>query len=332
MCDDEFGMKEPYVKKVDKITVADFYTNHRANLELQLLNSPLGMTRAIQRPALNRPGLALSGFFGYYAHERIQIFGSGEMAYLATLQEPKRSERLRRICCEDVPCLIFSRGEEVPEDVIRIADECSVPVFLSTLPTMSLVNRATIILENEFAESTTLHGCMVDVRGVGVLITGPSGIGKSEVSLGLVERGASLVADDMVCVRNISGELIAASPKLSSGFIEIRGIGITNVTDLFGLRAYRRNKKINLNIDLTSGEMTETERLGLERRMISILGVEVERITLPVAPGRDMTRLVEVAALGQYLRENGYDMAREFSRRLQEEIETRNFHIHAKDE
>lgn len=325
------SMKEPVVKKVDKISVAHFYESHRSSLELELLNSPLGMTRPIQRPALNRPGLALAGFFGYYAHERIQVFGSGEMAYLAILQEPERSERLRRICGDDVPCLIFSRGVEVPGDVIAIADEKSVPVFRSTLATMPLVNRATIILGNEFAASTTLHGCMVDVRGVGVLITGPSGIGKSEVSLGLVERGASLVADDMVFIRNISGDLIASSPKLSSGFIEIRGIGIINVTNLFGLRAFRRSKRIDLIIKLTGGEMTEMERLGLEHKKMSILGVEIESITLPVAPGRDMTRLVEVAALGHYLRENGYDMAREFSRRLQEEIETRNIHLHNND-
>lgn len=325
-------MKDNIVRKVDKITVAHFYEVYRSQLELELLNSPLGMTRSILRPALNRPGLALSGFFGYYAQERIQIFGSGEMAYLGELADPERSERMRRICGKDVPCLIFSRGADVPTDIVRIADECSVPVFRSALPTMSLVNRATIILENEFADSTTLHGCMVDVRGVGVLITGESGIGKSEVSLGLVERGASLIADDMVYIRNISGDLIAASPKLSSGFIEIRGIGIINVTDLYGLRAFRRQKKINLIIHLTGGEMTETERLGLERKKTSILGVDVERITLPVAPGRDMTRLVEVAALGQYLRQNGYDMAREFSRRLHEEILTRNIHIHGNDE
>ena len=318
-------MKEPTIKKVDQISVAHFYETYRTPLELELLNSPLGMTRPILRPALNRPGLALSGFFSSFAHERIQIFGSGEMAYLPTLGEQERADRLRRICGQDVPCLIFSRGVEVPADVISIADACSVPVFVSALPTMSLVNRATIILENEFADSTTLHGCMVDVRGVGVLITGQSGIGKSEVSLGLVERGASLVADDMVNVRNISGELIASAPKLSSGFIDIRGIG--NVTDLYGLRAFRSRKKIDLIINLTSGEMTETERLGLERKMTPILGVEVERITLPVAPGRDMTRLVEVAALGLYLRQNGYDMAREFSRRLHDEISNRNLNI-----
>ena len=164
---------------------------------------------------------------------------------------------------------------------------------------------------------------MVDVNGVGVLLTGDSGIGKSEISLGLVERGASLVADDMVRVRNIGGELIATSPKLSSGFIEIRGIGIINVTNLFGLKAYRRQKNIDLVINLTNGQMTEMERLGIERKKTTILGVDVERLNLPVAPGRDMTRLVEVAALGHYLRESGYDMAGEFNKRLHKEIAMR---------
>ena len=211
----------------------------------------------------------------------------------------------------------------MPADVLRHADAFSVCVFSSNLPTMKLVNQTTIILENEFAESTTVHGCMMDVRGVGVLITGKSGIGKSEISLGLVERGSSLVADDMVRIRNISGELVATSPKLSSGFIEIRGIGIINVTNLFGLKAYRRQKDVNLVINLTDGEMTEMERLGLTRQTTNILGVEVERLNLPVAPGRDMTRLVEVAALGQYLRESGYDMAGEFNKRLHNEIKVR---------
>ena len=318
-------MKNPIVKKVEKISVARFYESYRSTLELQLLNSPLGMSRPILQPTLNRPGLALAGFFDYFAHERIQVFGSSEIAYLNTvLKDPERTERLERLLSDDIPCLIFSAGADVPMDIIRIADKHSVSVFRSTLPTMKLVNRATIGLENEFADSTTMHGCMVDVRGVGVLITGQGGIGKSEISLGLVERGSSLVADDMVRIRNISGELIATSPKLSSGFIEIRGIGIINVTNLFGLKAYRKQKEINLVINLTAGEMTEMERLGLERRTMTILGVEVERLNLPVAPGRDMTRLVEVAALGQYLRENGYDMAGEFNKRLHKEIAQRS--------
>ena len=287
------------------------------------MNSPMGMSRRVTQPALNRPGLALTGYFGYFAHERIQVFGTAEMAYLTTLQGEERYERLNRLFRDDVPCLIFANGAEVPEDIIDIADKHEISIFCSTLPTMKLVNRATLILEHEFADSTTMHGCMVDVHGVGVLITGKGGIGKSEISLGLVERGSSLVADDMVRIRNISGELIATSPSLSRGFIEIRGIGIINVTNLFGLKAYRREKKISLIINLTDGVMTETERLGLERTMTSILGVEVERLNLPVAPGRDMTRLVEVAALGQYLRESGYDMAGEFNKRLHQEIRNR---------
>ena len=315
-------MKEPIVRKVQQVPVARFYENYRSTLELQLINSPLGMSRAILQPAINRPGLALAGYTGYFAHERIQVFGAAEMAYLETLKEPTlRRERIRAILAAGVPCLIFARSVDVPQDIIAMADEHSVTVFRTSLTTMKFMNRATIILENEFADSTTLHGCMVDVRGVGVLITGESGVGKSEISLGLVERGSSLIADDSVKIRNISGELIASSPALSSGFIEIRGIGIINVTNLFGLKAFRKEKKIDLVINLTDGKMTEMERLGLERKMTTILGVEVERLNLPVAPGRDMTRLVEVAALGQYLRESGYDMAGEFNRRLHREIQ-----------
>lgn len=322
-------MKKNVTKKVESVSVARFYESYGHTLELQLCNSPLGMSRQILQPTLNRPGLALAGYFSYFAHERIQVFGAAEMAYMSTMEGIPREERIRRIFAENVPCLVFARGEEVPRDVLELADEHSVCVFRSPLPTVKLVNRATIILENEFAESTTLHGCMVDVNGVGVLITGDSGIGKSEISLGLVERGASLVADDMVKVRNISGELIATSPKLSSGFIEIRGIGIINVTNLFGLKAYRRQKNIDLVINLTNGQMTEMERLGIERKKTTILGVDVERLNLPVAPGRDMTRLVEVAALGHYLRESGYDMAGEFNKRLHKEIAMRSLNIHA---
>ncbi len=315
-------MKAPTVRKVQQVAVARFYENYRATLEMQLLNSPLGMSRPILQPAINRPGLALAGFTGYFAHERIQVFGAAEMAYLETLKTPEvRRERLEPILKAGVPCLIFARSVDVPADIIALADANAVTVFRTSLTTMQFMNRATIILENEFADSTTLHGCMVDVRGVGVLITGESGVGKSEISLGLVERGSSLIADDSVKIRNISGELIASSPALSSGFIEIRGIGIINVTNLFGLKAFRKEKKIDLVINLTDGKMTEMERLGLERKMTTILGVEVERLNLPVAPGRDMTRLVEVAALGQYLRESGYDMAGEFNRRLHREIQ-----------
>lgn len=318
-------MRELLVKKVNHISVARLYEILRLPLGLHLLNSPTGLSRPIYQPAINRPGLALAGYYGYYAHERIQVFGNAEVAYLTSLQGEDRRARLEHIFSyDDVPCIIFSRGAEVPADMIEIADKHGVCIFVTPHPTMFFANRATILLEQEFADSTTIHGCMVNVRGVGVLLTGKGGIGKSEISLGLVERGASLVADDMVCIRNIGGDLITSSPKLSSGFIEIRGLGIVNVTNLFGLKAYSREAKLHLIINLTTEELSEIERLGLDRQMTNILGVDVERLNLPVAPGRDMSRLVEVAALGYYLRGSGYDMAGEFNRRLHKEISNRS--------
>ena len=320
-------MKEYIVRNVDHITVAKFYETYRQQLEMKLVNSPLGMSRHIIQPAINRPGLALAGYFGCYAHERVQVFGNAEMSYLGTIEGDARRERFERIFeHNDVPCLIFARNADIPQDIIAMADENNVCVFTTALPTMLFFNRATIYLENEFADSTSIHGCMVSVRGVGVLLTGRGGIGKSEITLGLVERGASLVADDMVRVRNIGGELITTSPKLSSGFLEIRGLGITNVTNLFGLKAYSREAKLHLVINLSDGEMSEMERLGLDRKTTSILGVDVERLNLPIAAGRDMSRLVEVAALGHYLRDRGYDMAEEFTKRLHKELANRGSH------
>ncbi len=318
-------MRELLVKKVDHISVARLYEILRLPLGLSLVNTPTGLSRPIYQPSINRPGLALSGYYGYYAHERIQVFGNAEVAYLSSLQGEERQARLAHIFSyDDVPCLVFSRNAEVPADLIEMADQYGVCIFITPNPTMFFANRATIILEQEFADSTTMHGCMVNIRGVGVLLTGKGGIGKSEISLGLVERGASLVADDMVCIRNIGGDLITSSPKLSSGFIEIRGLGIVNVTNLFGLKAYSRESKLHLVINLTTEALSEIERLGLDRQMTNILGVDVERLNLPVAPGRDMSRLVEVAALGYYLRGSGYDMAGEFNRRLHKEISNRS--------
>ncbi len=318
-------MKEPITRKVKHIAVARFYEIYRKSRELQLVNSPLGMSRLITQPAINRPGLALAGYFGYFAHERIQIFGNAEVAFLDTLSPEERRERLRKLFSyKTIPCIVFTRAALVPMDVLALADEHAICVFQTPQRTMHFANSATMLLENEFADNTSMHGCMVSVRGVGVLITGKCGIGKSEITLGLVERGAALVADDLVRISNINGELIATAPGLSRGFIEIRGLGIINVTSLFGLKAYSREIKLNLVINLSDGEMTEIERLGIDKRMINILGVDVQRLTLPVAPGRDMSRLVEIAALRAYLGDSGYDMASEFTKRLNQEIALRS--------
>jgi len=318
-------MNDPIVRKVANIGVARFYENYRESLQLQLVNSPLGMSRLITQPAINRPGLALAGYMEYFAFERIQVFGNSESAFLNSLEGEERRRRLEQLTeFEKTPCLIFSRALPIPADLITLANERNLCIFSTPQFTMKFANNATKYLEADFAPSTSLHGCMVSVRGVGVLLTGKGGIGKSEISLGLIERGASLVADDMVRVCCIGNELIAKAPELSSGFLEIRGLGIINVTNLFGLRAYSRESKVDLVINLTDTDMSEMERLGLDRKITKILGVEVECLKLPVAPGRDMSRLVEVAALGHYLRASGFDMAGEFNKRLHQEISRRS--------
>ena len=227
------------VKKVDFVTLSKFYGKYKEALQLELINSPAGLSRHICEPALNRPGLAIAGFYSYFANKRIQVFGSAELAYLQKLPEGMRKSRIQRMFRCEVPGIVFSRDKIPPREIVELADEAGVCVFRTSLVTMKFVNSATIILENEFAESVTLHGCMVDVRGVGVLIRGKSGVGKSETALGLIERGAALVADDMVYVRNVGGELVASAPEMSRGFMEVRGLGIVNITTLFGLKSIR---------------------------------------------------------------------------------------------
>ena len=294
------------VKKVDFVTLSKFYGKYKEALQLELINSPAGLSRHICEPALNRPGLAIAGFYSYFANKRIQVFGSAELAYLQKLPEGMRKSRIQRMFRCEVPGIVFSRDKIPPREIVELADEAGVCVFRTSLVTMKFVNSATIILENEFAESVTLHGCMVDVRGVGVLIRGKSGVGKSETALGLIERGAALVADDMVYVRNVGGELVASAPEMSRGFMEVRG-----------LKSIRHNKRLDLIVTLIPAkDQEELDRLGLEREGLDVLGEKVLHVQLSVAPGRDIARLVEVAAMDYHLKDMGIDMAGEFNRRL----------------
>jgi HPr kinase/phosphorylase len=198
-----------------------------------------------------------------------------------------------------------------------VANERKVPVFNTSMVTMNFLNTATIRLEHDFAPSVTLHGCMVDMRGVGVLIIGKSGSGKSETAIGLIERGASLVADDMVRIKYVGGELVASSPDLSRGYLEIRGIGIINVANLYGLASIRPDKRLDLVITLRPHmDLNDVDRLGMQQKSYEILGQHVAHVEIPVAPGRDTARMVTIAALNQQLRRLGFNMADEFNQRL----------------
>ncbi|WP_411827099.1 HPr(Ser) kinase/phosphatase [Luteolibacter sp. AS25] len=305
------------VKTVGSITVEKFFEEYAAPLKLVLMGKRVGFNRVISEPAVNRPGLALTGFFSYFAKKRVQVLGNLEMAYLRKLPEQMRIDRFRRMCERDIPCIVVSRGTTLGPELMAVGNEYSIPIFGTSQITMKFLNAATISLEQEFAPVVTIHGCMVDMRGIGVLIVGKSGSGKSETAIGLLERGGSLVADDMVRVKKIGGELIATAPDLSRGYMEIRGIGIINVANLYGLASIRPDKRLDLVVTLkSSADLNDVDRLGLESKTYELLGKQIVHVEVPVGPGRDTARMVAIAALDQQLRRLGYNMADEFNQKL----------------
>ncbi|MAS91681.1 MAG: HPr(Ser) kinase/phosphatase [Verrucomicrobiales bacterium] len=300
------------------IKVGDFFKRHGKELSMKLVGSRIGYDRPILEPTINRPGLALTGFYKYFALHRIQVIGLAERSYIRHLSQANAEKRFMDLCRHRIPCIVVSRAQELTENLLEIANEAGVSVFQTSMVTMNYINAATVRLDWEFAPSTSQHGCMIDVMGIGILIRGDSGTGKSETVLALLRRGASLVADDMVRIRNIEDrELIATAPELGRSYMEVRGLGIINVAALFGVGTFRTEKRLDLVVTLKrEGEMESVERLGLDREKVDVLGIEVPHIELPVAPGRDMAQLIEVAALDQKLKTLGHDSAVEFNKKL----------------
>lgn len=305
-------------KKAPSITVREFHKRHASELKMHLVGSEVGYDRVIKEPTINRPGLALSGFFTYFALHRIQVIGKAERSYLKHLSEENANKRFEDICQRQIPCIVASRGDELPDRLVSLANKSGISVFQTSMVTMNFINAATVRLEWDFAPSSTEHGCMVDVMGIGILIRGDSGTGKSETVLALLRRGASLVADDMVRVRNIEGrELIGTSPELGRSHMEVRGLGIIDVAALFGVGTFRTEKRLDLIVTLRPAEeLNEMERVGLDRKYFKLLGLKIPHVELPVAPGRDMAQLIEVAALDQKLKSLGHDTAVEFNKKL----------------
>ncbi|MDE0594692.1 MAG: HPr(Ser) kinase/phosphatase [Roseibacillus sp.] len=305
------------VIKITSISVGDFYARHQEALGLKVVGSEDGFERVIREPAPNRPGLALAGFFTYFANKRIQVIGNSEASYLKKLSPDLRAERCRQLCDKKIPCIVAARDHTLVQELLTAAAKSKLAIFRTPMVTMKFLNLASIRLEQEFAESTSLHGCMVDYRGVGILIMGGSGSGKSETAIGMLERGGALVADDLVRVRRKGDELITSSPDLARGYIEMRGIGIINVANLYGLSAIRPEKRLDLVVTLKSeSDINNVDRLGIRRKGYVLLGQSVPHVEIPVAAGRDTARLVAVAALDLQLRRLGYDMADEFNQKL----------------
>ena len=300
------------------LTVGEWYTRHSEALQLRLLGPAVGFDRVIREPTINRPGLALSGFFAYFAVKRIQVLGSAELSYLKSLPREEVRTRARELFTRAIPCVVISRAAKPPSAVLEEAAAAGVAVFRTPMITMRFINSATILLESDFAPVISEYGSMVDILGIGVMIRGASGIGKSECVLGLIERGYSLVSDDMTRLRALEGrDLIGTAPDLTRHHMEVRGIGIINVASIFGISSTRLEKRLDLIVTLKDWqELEEVDRIGLEQEFYEILGILVPHVTIPVRTGRDLARLIEVAALDQKLKSMGQNSALEFNERL----------------
>lgn len=305
-------------QQAKSITVGEFFKRHRKELRMRLLGEDCGFERLIREPTINRPGLALAGFFQYFAFKRIQVIGKAERSYLRALDPATKLKRFTEFAKRDIPCIVISRGETLSDETLKIANDLGVSVFRTTMVTMNFINAATINLEWDFAPTQSVHGCMVDVMGIGILIRGDSGTGKSECVLSLLRRGSSLVADDLVVLRNIEGrELIGSSRELGRSHMEVRGLGVINVGALFGVASLRLEKRLDLVVTLIlEDNMHHVERLGVDQKHQQLLGLKIPHVELPVAPGRDLAQMIEVAALEQKLRSFGYNSAVEFNKKL----------------
>ena len=302
----------------DIVTVERFYKEQAGPLELKLMAGEKGLRRIIREPTVNRPGLALAGFTKYFASKRVQIIGSAEATFLKSLPPAERSQRYEQLFGYKIPCLAFCRNLQVDQEILRAAAKYNVPIFQCPLITMKFINLATIALEAMFAPRGTELGSMVDILGVGVIIRGESGIGKSESVLALIERGYSLVSDDVTKVMLVDGkDVMGTSPDITRNHMEVRGIGVINVAAMFGVKSIRSEKRVDLLISLKWwNEVPDVDRLGMEEEYLKILGVDIPHLTIPVRPGRDLARLIEVAAFQTKLKMSGYNPAKELNDRL----------------
>lgn len=304
--------------KYPTVAVGEFYTRHSEALQMSLMGQAVGFDRRIKEPTINRPGLALSGFYSYFAEKRIQVLGAAELSYLKSLDEEEACARCRALCQRSIPCIVVARGTKPPACLVEEAGKAGIAVFRTPMVTMNFINAATLALEFDFAPMKSEYGSMVDIMGVGVLVRGSSGIGKSECVLGLLERGHSLVSDDITRFRALEGkDLVGTSPDLTRYHMEVRGLGVINVMSIFGIGSVRQEKRLDLIVTLKDWqELEEVDRIGLDQEYYEILDILVPHVTIPVRTGRDLARLVEVAALDQKLKSLGQNSALEFNQRL----------------
>lgn len=287
-------------------------------LDLTVLSPSTQTEWNISQAEFNRPGLEFVGYYNYFAYERLQVIGKGEMTFLDSLSSKERYKRLEKFFSYPIPCLIICRGLMPSEDLLTLAKARDTAVLQSQISTTQFIVNAILYLSRVLAPITTMHAVLVNVFGVGVLITGESGVGKSESALELIKRGHQLVADDVVEIKRVSdNRLIGEAPETIRHFMEIRGIGIIDIRQMFGVGSVLTNKAIDMSVHLENWQQDkEYDRLGMEETFTTILDVSVPHLVIPVRPGRNLSIIIEIAARNHSLRRFGYSAAHELDKRL----------------
>jgi HPr kinase/phosphorylase len=312
-------------KQFTVLDLIDIDLKEHNSLNLHCIGGRKGLSRVIDIPDLNRPGLALSGFYDSFAYQRVQLFGRGEVAYLRKLADEGKVDTIQQMFSYPIPCCIFTHNLTPDRDFFIAAEEAQCPILQTDLGTADFMARLMRILSDIFAPQKSIHGVLVEVYGLGILILGDSGVGKSETALELIERGHRLVADDVVEIRCVSGNILmgAGANKIIGHHMEIRGMGIINVTHLFGVGAIRDRKQIQLVVVLEEWDAQKSyDRLGTDEQVMEILGVSIPKLEIPVKPGRNIPIIIETAAMNERLKKMGYNSAQEFNQNILKWIES----------
>lgn len=313
-----------------KLSIQEILDEKEAGLDLELLSGAAGLSKTVSVPRIQKPGLALAGYTDSLHPERVQIIGSTELSFLKMMPQEKAIEALQKLCSNNLSCLIVTKNQHVPSYLIDHAERGGTPLLRTKHLSSNFIALLTRFLEERLLPTSTLHGVLVDVLGLGVLLQGKSGVGKSECALELILRGYRLVADDIIKVRfKLPSVVFGEGMDLLNYHMEIRGLGILNIKHLFGVAAIRERKKIDLVIELVEWEHgKEYDRLGVDEKTYDIHGVKLPFARIPVAPGRNISTIVEVAARNQLLKEMGYHSAREFQELLEKRMATAA-HLHS---
>jgi HPr kinase/phosphorylase len=310
----------------ENISTKSFFESNKTRVKLSSANGLEHLERNITEKNLHRPGLALAGYVGLFTYHRVQVFGNTEINYLMSLTPEEQVTSFGKLLNFEIPCMVITNGLSLPDKLLNMATERQIPVFISEFETTKVVFIVSDFLDDQFAPQSVIHGSFLDVYGVGLLFVGRSGIGKSEIALDLVERGHRLVADDVIMVtQKAEGILMGSGTDLVKHFMEVRGLGLIDIRSMFGIRAIRFQKRVEVIVQLEEWSTDkEYTRTGLDLTVVDVLGVEIPHVVLPIFPGKNVTVISEVIALNYLLRHYGYDAALEFSNRLQEKLDRKS--------